>query len=93
MARKKYKLMRSKFLLPISDKIGRSERIKDGYVLTENNLIKETGRYTEQTGERIIKDYGGELQIIGCEKEGNFALCDIKKLRGVSFPPVLQRTE
>ncbi|MEQ8171460.1 MAG: amidohydrolase family protein [Candidatus Eremiobacterota bacterium] len=86
MAGKKYKLMRSKFLLPLSDKIGRSERIKDGYVLTEKNLIKETGRYTEETGERIIRDYGTELQIIGCEKEGNFTLGDIKKLRGVIMP-------
>jgi len=83
---KKYKLIRSKFLIPLSRKIGTETRIEDGYLLTEGGLIKEVGKYSPKIGERIIHEYGDKLQIIGAEKNDNYKEKDIICLNGVVLP-------
>lgn len=85
MKERKYKLIRSRFLLPVSDKIGRDARIKDGYVLIEENLIKEAGHYTEEIGKRIISDYKENLQIIGSRGDSS-DISEIPCLHGVVMP-------
>lgn len=65
MKEKKFKLIRSRLLLPLDEKIGLKTRIKDGYVLTEGSRIKECGRYKKETGRRILKDCGNQLAVIG----------------------------
>ncbi|MFX0124417.1 MAG: amidohydrolase family protein [Candidatus Hodarchaeota archaeon] len=61
----KYKLLRTKFLLPLSDKIGRETRITDGFILTEGEYIKEVGEFNEQRIHDILDSYESELEIIG----------------------------
>ncbi len=58
MNSKKHILIRSKFMVPMSRKMGLSKRIHDGYVLTEDEKITEAGEYTKEKGEQIIRDYG-----------------------------------
>jgi 5-methylthioadenosine/S-adenosylhomocysteine deaminase len=84
--KKKFKLVRSRLLLPLDEKLGLSTRIEDGYVLTEGSLIKEVGKYESGIGERIIRECGDELRIIGLEKEGGFEEGDIPCLDGVVLP-------
>ena len=83
---KKFKLIRSRFLIPLSEKMGKEVRIEDGYVLTEGRLIKEVGKYSHEIGKRIINKYGDELQIIGIEKDRNFEEKDIICQNGVVLP-------
>lgn len=60
-----YIVARAKFLLPVSDLIGREKRIKDGYILIENDKIIEVGQYTEEIGQRILEKYKNSLKIVG----------------------------
>ena len=62
---KKYTLIRSRLLLPLSKRLGLETRIEDGYLLIEGDTIKEVERYTPETGERIIGEYRNELRVIG----------------------------
>jgi 5-methylthioadenosine/S-adenosylhomocysteine deaminase len=79
---KKYKLIRSRIVLPFSEKMGLSTRIQDGYILTEGKLIKSVGEYNDSIGEKLVTKYGKELQIIG-QKEG---CSDIPCIDGVVMP-------
>ena len=83
---KKFKLIRSRFLLPISDRLGRSKRICDGYVLVEDSRIKEVGAYDDSIGERIIRECGRELQVLGATRNRAIKPADIKQLPGVVLP-------
>jgi 5-methylthioadenosine/S-adenosylhomocysteine deaminase len=64
MQNQKYTLCRAKFLLPLAAP-DRSQRIQDGYILTEGELIKEVGQYTNEIGERIKSAYGSQLHVVG----------------------------
>jgi 5-methylthioadenosine/S-adenosylhomocysteine deaminase len=77
MNSKKHILVRSKFMIPMSRKLGLSKRIQDGYVLTEDEKITEAGAYTKEKGAQIIKDYGNDLFIVGSEKQSDFMDNDI----------------
>ncbi|MGV8120210.1 MAG: amidohydrolase family protein [Candidatus Xenobiia bacterium LiM19] len=68
MIEKRFKVIRSRFLLPISEKSGKDIRMEDGYVLIDGSSIKEVGHYTEEVGRRIREKYGCELQIIGSDE-------------------------
>lgn len=83
---RKYKLIRSRLLLPLSEELGLSTRIEDGYVLIEGEKIKEVGGYTPEAGERIVRECGNDLQVIGSEKEGDLREEDIPCLNGVVLP-------
>ncbi|MHA1448886.1 MAG: amidohydrolase family protein [Candidatus Hodarchaeales archaeon] len=58
-------MARAKFLLPLSREQGLEKRIRDGYILTEGNKIKEIGQYTPEIGKKILDEHGNELKIIG----------------------------
>lgn len=83
---KTYKLIRSRLLLPLSEKLGREIRIEDGYVLIEKKLIKEAGKYSKEIGERILRDYGTDLDVIGADKTTELTEEDIPCLNGVVLP-------
>ena len=77
MISKKHILIRSKFMVPMSRKMGLSNRIPDGYVLTKDEKIMEVGEYTKQKGDQIISDFGNDLFVMGSEKQGDFTVDDI----------------
>jgi imidazolonepropionase-like amidohydrolase len=41
-------------MVPMSPKMGLSKRIRDGYVLTENEKITEAGEYTKEKADKLI---------------------------------------
>ena len=61
----------------MSRKMGLSNRIPDGYVLTKDEKIMEVGEYTKQKGDKIISDFGNDLFVMGSEKQGDFMVDDI----------------
>lgn len=78
----KYIIARTKFLLPISDKLGRNKRIQDGYILIEDDKILEVGQFSDEIGRRIIEKYGDTLQILGNTDSKDH----IPQLPGVMLP-------
>ena len=81
----KYKLLRTKFLLPLSDKIRRDTRIKDGFIFVEGAYIKEVGEFNEQRIQEILNNYGSELEIIGSESQVSEA-SKVPQINGVALP-------
>ena len=77
MNSKKHILIRSKFMVPMSRKMGLAKRIHDGYGLTQDNKIKEADPYTREKGQQIISDYGNDLFIVGSEKQADYTVDDI----------------
>ncbi len=55
---------RARFLLPLSDRLGRDARIEDGFVAFTGDAILELGRYDDATGRRLLAEHG-ELQVLG----------------------------
>jgi 5-methylthioadenosine/S-adenosylhomocysteine deaminase len=84
MKQENYKLIRARFLLPLGDSLGRDTRIEDGYVLVRGKQITEVGHYREEVGERLLKQYGKELTVVGSHKTGEAA--SIPLLDGVLLP-------
>lgn len=81
---KKFKLMRGKFLLPMTEDM---PRISDGYVLIDGSKISEVGKWTDEIGNSIIKRCGNELQVIGLEhQKDEITSSDVPKLEGVIMP-------
>lgn len=78
----KYIVARSKFLLPISDQLGRTTRIEDGYVLIKDDTIVEVGQYTNEIGKQILDKYASHLQVIGNYGSTEF----IPMIQGVMMP-------
>ena len=78
--------IRGKFLVPISDKLGRSSVIEDGYVLIKDGEILRAGKYSEQIGKSAIEKYGNSLKILGCAKKTGFKTSDIKCLNKIILP-------
>ncbi|KAL0213880.1 hypothetical protein P9112_006064 [Eukaryota sp. TZLM1-RC] len=76
-----YSVVRARFLLPLSDQLGRDARIEDGYILTQEDKIIECGQYTDDIGMRILSDYTPNLTIVG-SKGSN----DIPQLDGCLLP-------
>lgn len=81
----KYKLLRTKFLLPLSNVLGRDTRITDGFILTEGQHIKEVGHFDDQRGQEIIDTYGSELEIIGTTI-GEIKKREVPQINGVALP-------
>ncbi|MCK5683574.1 amidohydrolase family protein [bacterium] len=85
MEDKKYKLIRSRFLLPFSEEIGTDTRIEDGYVLTFETKILEAGKYSAEKGDEILNKYKNDLLVVGAERLPQSGK-DIPQLRGVTMP-------
>lgn len=76
----KIKLMRAKFLIPMTKNGDNLDRIEDGYILFDDKIL-EVGAYSEEIGNGIIEKYGNELDIIG-----NSATVKVPQLDGVILP-------
>lgn len=74
-------LCRADFLLPLAAP-DRTERIADGYVLSEGEVLREVGRYAPEIGRRIRAACGSELLVLG----GTAADGDVPKMNGVLMP-------
>jgi 5-methylthioadenosine/S-adenosylhomocysteine deaminase len=84
MREAKHKLIRARFLLPMSDVIGGAARIADGYVLTARGEILEAGPYRKEIGERALAQYRDELLVIGAPDAARER--DIPQHNGVILP-------
>ncbi|WP_372369590.1 amidohydrolase family protein [Candidatus Uabimicrobium sp. HlEnr_7] len=80
------KFIRSKFLIPISDKIGRATRIKDGYVLFEGEKILEVGAFNEELGRNLLERYPNHIEVVGNNNKTARSLDDFIRLEGVLLP-------
>ncbi|MCQ2736742.1 MAG: amidohydrolase family protein [bacterium] len=83
MTDKRFKLIRGKFLLPMTEGM---PRIKDGYVLIDGSVIEEAGKWTDEIAESIISRCGNELQVIGMDDKDEIKPSDIPMLPGVVMP-------
>jgi cytosine/adenosine deaminase-related metal-dependent hydrolase len=81
----KYKLLRTKFLLPLSDKIGRETRITDGFILIEGEYIKEVGKFNEQRVRDILDNYESELEVVGSPAHKT-KVDEVPQINGVALP-------
>ena len=81
----KYKLLRTKFLLPLSDKLGCETRIKDGFIFIEGEYIKEVGQYNEQRMQEILNEYKTKLEIIGSQNQASRE-STVPQINGVALP-------
>lgn len=79
-----YILIRARFLLPLSDEMGRTTRVEDGYVFTSGGTIAEVGHYSREVGERLVKAYGPEMKVVGVETVASAD--NIPLLNGVLVP-------
>ena len=79
-------MIRSRLLLPLREETVSPEIIEDGYLLTEGRMIREVGRYTPEVGQRIIRETGDELQVIGKDSPGNLDSSEVPSLDGVILP-------
>ncbi len=76
----KTKLMRAKYLIPMTKNGENLDRIEDGYILFQEKIL-EVGRYSEEIANRIINKYGEHLEIIG-----NSDSTRVPQLNGVILP-------
>lgn len=72
-------------MVTVTDGPDGEERIEDAYVLGEGSKIKECGHFTEEIGERILKECGSELTIVGKDASSS-TLEPIPQLPAAIFP-------
>ncbi len=86
MQNPRFTLCRADYLVPLAAP-DRSRRIRDGYILAEGETIKEVGPYAPEMGERILRELGEHVQVIGSEASAG-QRCDepIPCLPGVLLP-------
>ena len=82
----KHYLLRTRLLVPLSDELGRSTRIEDGYILTEDDCIKEVGQFDGKHIDAILKEYNESLIIIGASKDEINQSTDVPQLNAVTLP-------
>jgi len=82
---KKFKLICSKFLLPLNENIGLRKKIETGFVLIEDNKIKDFGDYSKDIGEFLLKKYKDNLKVIGTDTVPEVA-SEIPILNGLTMP-------
>ncbi len=79
-------LVRIRLMVPLSDSLGRTTRIEDGYILTEGEVIKEVGKFDPTHINNIIADQNVELQVIGAHQKVITSSDDIPLIDGVALP-------
>ncbi|MHA1971922.1 MAG: amidohydrolase family protein [Candidatus Hodarchaeales archaeon] len=81
-----YKIIRGRFVVPMSEKLGLETRIADGYVLIKGDRIEEVGKYTIEKNSEIMLKYGSEVEIIG--GSGDFLTNDqeVPQIDGLILP-------
>lgn len=82
---KRAKLVRARYLVPMTESNGKLIRIEDGYVLF-NDMIISSGPYTKENITQILADYSDDLEIIGSEEGSTISYDDIPQLNSVILP-------
>ncbi|PKN56890.1 MAG: hypothetical protein CVU56_13690 [Deltaproteobacteria bacterium HGW-Deltaproteobacteria-14] len=59
------RFIRARFLLPMSDALGRDQRIEDGYAVWDGDTLIEVGAYSAEVGERLVRVLGPALEVVG----------------------------
>lgn len=80
------KFIRSKFLIPFSDEIGRETRIEDGYVLFEGEKILEVGAFNEELGKSLLRRFPHHIEVVGNNNKVARQLHDFVRLEGALLP-------
>lgn len=75
---------RARLLLPMSDRLGRSTRIQDGYVLYREDEVVEVGEYTDEVGRRLLQTHG-PLAVLGGSSAAR-TTADLVQHDGVLLP-------
>lgn len=85
---KRYLFVRSKFLLPISEKLGLDTRIEDGFVLfdSKSNIVLDIGEYSVKKGKEIITNFGKELKVLGSTNQHNLSVDNLTMINGIALP-------
>ncbi len=80
--------VRSRFLLPMSDALGRDTRIEDGYVLWEGDQLVEVGPYDDAVGARLLAAHGAALEVLGAPEGAGppRSTDDLTRIEGVVLP-------
>jgi 5-methylthioadenosine/S-adenosylhomocysteine deaminase len=73
-------------MVPISDILGRTTRIEDGYILTEGALIKEVGKFDPKHIDAILAEFQNDIEVIGVNKQKIMSSEDVLQLNGVALP-------
>ncbi|MCW8140717.1 MAG: amidohydrolase family protein [Planctomycetota bacterium] len=75
---------RARLLLPLSDRLGRTTRIEDGYALWEGDELLEVGTYSEDVGRRLLAERP-VLSVLGGVAAAR-TLADLVQHDGVLLP-------
>ncbi len=79
--------IRARFVLPLSDELGRDLRIEDGYVHWHDDEIKKVGLFSDEVGEALIARHGDELTVIGAPPDRPIkSVQDLVQIQGVVLP-------
>ena len=82
----KYKILRTRILLPLSTELGRDTRIEDGYILIEDKFIKEVGKFHPEKVQYLLDTFGAELEVVGNSNGRIKDASDIPQINGVALP-------
>ncbi len=82
----KHILVRTRLMVPMSDTLGRTTRIEDGYILTEGNLIKEVGKFDHRHITEILTKFHGDIEVIGANNQSVTRSEDVPQINGVALP-------
>jgi 5-methylthioadenosine/S-adenosylhomocysteine deaminase len=82
----KHILVRTRLMVPISDILGRTTRIEDGYILTEGEYIKEVGKFDPEHIDEILNTYQNDIEVIGARDEKIIRSKDVPQINGVALP-------
>ncbi|KAJ4456026.1 putative Atrazine chlorohydrolase [Paratrimastix pyriformis] len=86
MPKTQFMAVRADYVIPMSEtpEHTRDTRLEDGYVLIEGAVIREVGQYTHEIGQRILRECGHSLTIVGGTYSAD--LSDLPKIRGCVLP-------
>ncbi len=82
----KYKLLRTRVMVPLSDEIERNTRINDGYILIEDKSIKEVGEFNSKNVQALLDTIGSKLEIVGASNTEVKIASDVPQINGVALP-------
>jgi hypothetical protein len=70
-------------MVPISDTLGRTTRIEDGYILTEGSMIKEVGKFDPKHIDEILTKFESDIEVIGTKDKRIARSEDVPQINGV----------
>ena len=80
------RFLRTRFVLPMSDELGRATRLEDGYLLWSGGRLAEVDRYTPEAGQRLLDVYGESLEVVGAASPRATSPADLVQLDAVALP-------